>query len=242
MITSRFLTCTIALQVSVLASIFGTDINRVEASSPAPQNANTPSTARCLFQEDFASGTFVINQPGQYRLCENISFKPNPPGVGQTPAEAFQPDYIVYDKENYGLGFFAAIAIETTGVDLFLDEYKIEQSKEHALIQRFFAIIELASSPFLTNVGPHNFGRCSSAKDVRILGPGTLGLSSHHGIHGNDNLNVVIDGIVFQDFEVAAVSLNNADNVMISNNQILNNRHNVPVVGMFSAAVQIRYA
>ena len=39
---------------------------------------------------------------------------------------------------------------------------------------------------------------------------------------------------------MAAVSLNNVDNLEISNCSILRNRHDVPVVGLFSAARQLR--
>lgn len=56
------------------------------------------------------------------------------------------------------------------------------------------------------------------------------------GIHGNDNSNVLIKDVTFTDFEVAAVSLNNVDSLTIENCEILQNRHDVPVVGMFSAA------
>ena len=212
----------------------------VGAQDPTPQDVNTPQDATCLYQDDFTAGTYIINTPGEYRLCEDITFNPNPPAAGESPAEAFQPDYNMYDKKNYALGFFAAIAIEADGVDLYLDAYTLKQSPEHALMQRFFALIELASSPFLPAVGPHDFGNFQPAKNVKILGPGTLGLSSHHGIHGNENSNVVIEGITFENFEVAAASLNNADDLFIKNNRILNNRHDVPVVGMFSAAVFIR--
>lgn len=206
---------------------------------PSPKHVDTPSEAICLYQTDFAQGTYIIDQPGQYRLCEDITFKPNPPEVGQSPAEAFQPDYTVYDEKNYGLGFFAAIAIEASGVDLFLDECRLEQSPEHALMQRFFALIELGSSPFLPGVGPHDFGALRPATNVRILGPGKIGLSSHHGIHGNNNAFIEVRDVDFQDFEVAAVSLNNVDDLIIQDNKVLNNRREVPIVGMFSAAVFI---
>jgi hypothetical protein len=61
------------------------------------------------------------------------------------------------------------------------------------------------------------------------------------GIHGNDNLNVVIRDVTFHDFEVAAASLNKVDGLLIENCKILRNRHDLPVVGMFSAARFMRY-
>ena len=232
----QFVLWAVALLVATSSSI--ASVSATE--DPAPQNSNTPASAKCLKQADFATGTVIINTAGQYRLCEDISFMPNPPGPGESPAEAFMPDFTVYDSQNYGLGFFAAIAIQTSDVDLYLDGYTLDQSPEHALMQRFFALIELASSPFLTGIGPHDFGNFVPATHCRILGPGTLGRSSHHGIHGNENSNIEIVGIEFRDFEVGAVSLNNADDVLIQGNIIPHNRQNVPVVGMFSAAVFIR--
>lgn len=197
--------------------------------------------ATCINQADFDIGTLIIDTPGVYELCEDIVFKPNPPPSGGSPLDAFQPNYDIYDEKNYGLGFFAAISIVASGVEIHLNGHTISQSPEHALMQRFFALIELGSSPFLENTGPHNFGTYVPATDVKILGPGTMGLSSHHGIHGNNNANVVIQDVTFENFEVGAVSLNNADNVAIEDNHITQNRRDVPVVGMFSSAVFISF-
>ena len=60
------------------------------------------------------------------------------------------------------------------------------------------------------------------------------------GIHGNDNTNVLIQDVEFRDFEVAAVALNNVDSLEISGCNVVKNRDDVPVVGMFSAARFIR--
>ena len=60
------------------------------------------------------------------------------------------------------------------------------------------------------------------------------------GIHGNNNEDITITDVIFDDFEVAAVSLNNVDGLTIRNCEILKNRHDVPVVGLFSAARIIR--
>jgi hypothetical protein len=70
---------------------------------------------------------------------------------------------------------------------------------------------------------------------VVIKGPGNLSRSSH-GIHGNENRNVEIRNVIFRDFEVAAVSLNNVDGLNIQNCEIQHNRRDVPIVGSFSAA------
>ena len=148
---------------------------------------------------DFISGTKIIDISGSYKLCEDITFHPNGPIDGQLPSEdAFDPIFLDengvhnnvvqgsgYDKNKFGLGFFAAIAISTSNVDLYLNGYTIEQSKGHALFQRFFAIIELADSPFIQNVGPAQFiGQgdvINSASNINIIGPGIIGRSAHHG-------------------------------------------------------------
>jgi hypothetical protein len=109
-------------------------------------------------------------------------------------------------------------------------------------MQRFFAVIELASAPFIPDVGPHNFvsTEFKAAKNFKLTGPGTVGLSSHHGIHGNENENIQISDVTFKDFEVGAVSLNNVKGLEIKNCVIPHNRQDVPILGSFSAALKIR--
>ena len=100
-----------------------------------------------------------------YRLCEDIVFCPGKPDLdtatnNEDIVTAFSPSSTgleEYNKKEFALGFFAALSIQADGVDLSLNGYSIKQCKEHALMQRFFALIELASSPFLPAVGPHDF-------------------------------------------------------------------------------------
>lgn len=206
-----------------------------------------PSTI-CLYQSDFDDGTLILSEPGNYKLCEDITFYPlvNPPETSsEGAANAFEPIFSGYYDENaFGLGFFAALSIATNDLTLDLNGYIIQQSEEHALLQRFFAVIELADSPFIKGVGPAEFvaesNEFNSASNISIIGPGTIGRSAHHGIHGNENDNVLIKDVTFVDFEVAAVSLNKADRLSIENCEITQNRHNVPILGMFSAARFIR--
>jgi hypothetical protein len=209
---------------------------------------NIAVEATCLNQDDFNQGTLIITEPGTYQLCEDITFYPqvNPPtSSSEGAADAFEPIFPgAYDENAFGLGFFAAISIATSDVTINLNGYTIEQSQEHALLQRFFAVIELADSPFIKGAGPAQFvgesNYLNSGSNIQILGPGTIGRSSHHGIHGNNNSNVVVDSVTFTDFEVAAVAINNANNLSITNCNISQNRHDVPVLGMFSAAKFIR--
>jgi hypothetical protein len=220
------------------------DDNNGEVPNPSLNSCGAPPTATCLTNADFATGTKIIDTPGQYMLCEDIVFDPNGPAAGEVPGEdAYDPDFSVYDVNAYGLGFFAAIAITASDLELYLNCHTIEQSAGHALFQLFFAVIELASAPFIPNAGPATFALADSfkaASNVKIQGPGTIGRSSHHGIHGNDNSNVNIQHVVFRDFEVAAVSLNNVDNLIIENSVVPQNRHDVPILGSFSAARQLR--
>ncbi len=143
-----------------------------------------------------------------------------------------------YDPAAFGIGFFAAIAIPADGVTVDLNDYTLEQSEEHALLQRFYANIELASAPFIPGQGPHDFGSTfDPANNVTILN-GTLGLSSHHGIHGNRNENVTIQDVESDKFEVAAIALNGANSAVIED-VTATNRKDVPVLGTFSNALFI---
>ena len=222
-----------------------------------------------ILQEHFSDGTLIIDTAGgNFKLYENIEFKPNPVGTLVTKADAglvppYDPtanDIIAldaslagrpllsqydldgsgqrYDPAAFGLGFFSAIAIPADNVTLDLNGYTLEQSEEHALLQRFYANIELGSAPFIPGQGPHDFGSAyDPAENVTILS-GTLGLSSHHGIHGNSNENVTIQGINLEDFEVAAIALNGANNAVIED-VTATNRKDVPVLGTFSNALFI---
>lgn len=144
-----------------------------------------------------------------------------------------------YDPAAYGVGFFAAIAITAEDVVLDLNRHTIEQSAEHALLQRFFAVIELADQPFITGQGPSGFGDdIESAKNVHIMN-GTIGRSSHHGIHGNANENVKVTNVDFVDYEVGAIALNGVQGLSVVNVNATN-RKDVPVLGTFSSAQFIK--
>lgn len=144
-----------------------------------------------------------------------------------------------YDPAAYGIGFFAAIAITADDVVLDLNGHKIEQSAEHALLQRFFSVIELADQPFVPNQGPAGFGDgIDSATNVTIRN-GVIGRSSHHGIHGNGNENITITNVNFNGYEVGAVALNGVQGLDVVN-VTATNRKDVPVLGTFSSAQFIK--
>lgn len=181
-----------------------------------PNGIYTSKNIIQITQSDFKNGTYRIEEPGYYLIMSDITFD---------PVELFPtPDNIKYPngmgKEGvgpYSLGFFAAITIECEDVILDLNYKTIKQSKKHHLQQRFFSVIELAESPFIHKQGPHKFTdkAIKSASRCMIIN-GTLGRSSHHGIHGNNNLGITICNVDIKDFEVAGIALNGCKDSIIT--------------------------
>lgn len=240
-----------------------------------------------LRQADFTWGTYIIDQPGHYRLAEDISFAPNSPAtlaaaiadgtidattaarlglpaapspvpaslagaplatqfrhgpLGRDPQGSSQPagpTTPTFDPAAYGLGFFAAIVIAADHVTLDLGGHRIEQSAEHALLQRFFSVIELADAPFIPRQGPASFSAGLTSATNVLIHNGTIGRSAHHGVHGNANRNVVIANVDFEGYEVGAVALNGVTGLLVINSHA-ENRKDVPVLGTFSAAQFIK--
>lgn len=196
----------------------------------------TPTTKGVIeiYQKDFENGPFVITQPGKYILMEDIEFNPLSQNFDQIfESLASFPDF----NHGYVLGYFAAIIIYGLNIDLNLGGHTIRQSHLHNLQQRFFSIIELADRPFMPGQGPANFGTpLVGCKNVTISN-GVLGLSSHHGIHGNNPMNVNINNIVMYDYEVAGISINGGQNINFSNIEVRHNYKNILVNGLFSNAV-----
>ena len=210
-----------------------------------------------LTNEDFINGTYVISEPGLYIVDEDITFNPNNYSYMLSSeaedlrtanglmineikkcdtSKVYPSQFGKYDPKAYGLGFFAMIAITVENVVLDLNGKKIEQSVEHNLQQRFFSVLELADQPFLNSQGPHSFGEeIDSATNVWVKN-GTLGRSSHHGIHGNNNVNVLLTDLKFDDFEVSPVALNKVDGLHCNNLNIIKNNQTIPVKAVWSSA------
>lgn len=68
-----------------------------------------------------------------------------------------------------------------------------------------------------------------------MLKNGVIGLSSHHGIHGNAGVDIRLENLVFRMFEVAAMSLNGFHDVTIKNVDIKQNNQEINVLGIWSA-------
>lgn len=64
---------------------------------------------------------------------------------------------------------------------------------------------------------------------------GKLGLSSHHGIHGNNAERVVISNVDISNFEVAGISLNKCSGAALTNVRVHDQRRDIPVRATYSA-------
>ena len=201
-----------------------------------------------IYQSDFDTGSLIIDKPGYYQIMKNIVFDPNPPNDNSKDEvlncckplfDQLKSNGGIYDDNAFKLGFFGVIVVQSNDVIIDLNKKTISQSNRFALMQRFSSIIELSSAPFIASQGPSNFGlNVYHPSNITILN-GILGQSSHHGIHGNGNVDIKIIDVDFIDFEVAGIHLNGAENVEIINCN-MENRKDIPVLGIFSSAIFIR--
>ena len=204
---------------------------------------NTPKALIRLRNSHFTNGTVRITKPGIYILQEDIVFEPNATNdFFPTHAQIASGQFPMGTLGAYHLGFFAAITVETTGVILDLNSHTIKQSKLHNLEQRFYANIEFASAPFIPAQGPATFSTSSNyvAANGLLVRNGTLGTSSHHGIHGNGMSNIVIDNVTIEDFEVAGIALNGATTGVINKTVVRNASQKIPVLSTYSQSRFIR--
>lgn len=180
---------------------------------------------------DLQEGTYIMEKSGIYQLQEDIVFHPN-------PEYDFQPkpsQYLKYNpKLGYGLGFFAVFVIQGQNIKFDLNGFSIRCSKEFLLKQRFCAIIELASTPFIPNQGPANFGPIIQSAKNCIIQNGCLGQVSHHGIHGNGMENIKIKNLTIKEYEVAAISLNGGINIIVEDCKILGVSTKVPCLSNYA--------
>ena len=77
------------------------------------------------------------------------------------------------------------------------------------------------------------YGTSKAAARV-LVSNGTLGRSSHNGIHGNGAQHVVLKNLHVRDWEVAGIQLNGADNVAIVGCQVGPNARSVPAKAALS--------
>ena len=190
-----------------------------------------------LQQRHFNKGTLRITKPGYYVLSENIVF--NPPTLFPNQQQIDSGLYPIGTDGPYHLGFFGAIAVETSNVVIDLNGRTITQSTEHNLLQRFFAVVELANSPFIPGQGPHSFIDTfgwKPASNTLIMNGGLLN-SSHHGVHGNENANVMVYNTTITNYEVGGVALNGATGSIVSNNVMKGNNTTIKILSSFPQSI-----
>ena len=206
-------------------------------------NKNTPYATIILKQSHFNNGTVRITKPGRYILAENITFNPNESNdFSPTQIQISSGLYPEMMNGPYHLGFFAAITVECENVIIDLNNKILKQSEKHAFQQRFYANIELANSPFITKQGPGNFNGSmgfKSSNNVLIMN-GTLGNTSHHGIHANSAKNIILYNLDITNFEVAGIALNGTTDSILSNINIHDNKQNIKILSTYSQARFIR--
>ena len=106
--------------------------------------------------QDFYYGTYRIIKSGKYCLGENIVLNPragsveypNKYGSWFPINDQFYPGSVNHDDGGFALGFFAAISIEVSNVELDLMGFGIVQARPFYLQQRFFNLIEIQNAPF----------------------------------------------------------------------------------------------
>ena len=149
-----------------------------------------------LTNSHFKSGTFVANEDNvEYILQEDIIFNPLPENDNH-PIPA--PNCGDYCGKEYEIGFFAVMAINAENVVVNLNGKTMKAHNDFVKNQRFMSIIELGATPFLTNQGPNDFGAWTSRINNVVIRNGKIGLSSHHGIYGNNVRNILIRNFDFE--------------------------------------------
>lgn len=211
--------------------------------------AATSDGATYFTQADFDDGTCLIDSPGLYKLSENIVFNPN--SVASLHAKYPDHDMTSYDVGDVlpqqfcyydpaAFGFFAAIAVCSCNVTIDLNGHIIEQSVEHGLQMRFFTLVQLNSAPFMGGSGPHKFVGHGGLRGLHTTSLSKTVVSVAPPIMVSwamTNVNVTIKDVKFGDFEIAAIHLNGAKDVLIENCKIKGNQNDIPILiyGTFSA-------
>ena len=178
--------------------------------------------------------TLFLTRPGTYILKEDII-------VGSS-SMGDKGKFIDFDRQTgappFHLGLWAAISIMGKNIVLDLNGHTISMTTNFQRQQRFFSLIELASQPFPKGIaGFPKEPIC--AENVTIMG-GTLCNTSHHCIHGNNNKDIIIENMVMKDFEVAAIAINNADNLIIREIDINGTSRDITVLSTYSTVVDLK--
>jgi len=214
------------------------DIDNIEIA-----NIDSKTNIYLIYASDFESGTYRILNPGFYKLMEDVEFDFNP-GNYDSPnaAYAWLPSLDSEDEYPganngfvgpYSLGFFAGVSIESSNVMLDLGGHELKMSKQMYLQQRWFSVIEIGNKPFISGQGPSNFGASFKSSSNIVIKNGKLGLTSHHGIHGNSMKKLTLRELEIYDFEVGGIQLNGFEDASITNVVVGPSATEVPVWGPY---------
>ena len=103
-------------------------------------------------------------------------------------------------------GILAAIEIRCSNVTIDFCGHTIQQSKRFVIEQRAYSFIEIVPGK----------GDNVSISGIKIFN-GTMGRSSHFAIRGTNVSNIIIRDMCFNNYEVAAIWLNDAQQPIIEN-------------------------
>eukprot|EP01084_Bolivina_argentea_P008603 16099_1 len=201
------------------------NIKNTEQAQQPPERYTSTNHIVHLSQSDFEHGTLRIVHPGTYFITQDITFDFNAPDDASNVLsdDAWWPNIEDGDlypgagksRDAFFLGFFAGITIETEDVILDLNGHVLKMSEKFYFSQPFFSIIELASQPFLPQEGPGFFGSDPVFASNVVIKNGILGLTSHHGVHGNYNRDITISNVVIRDFQTHGIQFNGYNNVIL---------------------------
>jgi len=227
------------------------------SKSEKQQEIACANNVHYLSQSDFLFGTYRIRECGEYIFTEDIVCNFNAPTKEEEEADDFSPNSITADRlywyptrqqsqsqypglytyeGSYSLGFFTGITVESDDVIINLNGFSFEMHPKFYLQQRFFSLIELAAKPFLPHQGASTWGLTEVyyANNLEIKGPGNIGLSSHHGIHGNSANNVYIHDLNVKRFDVAGIACNGCTFVKIENVMVGPQNDEIPTLGRYT--------
>ena len=211
-----------------------------EAEQLTAQTANKGSFVT-LRQADFSQGTVRIRAGGYFKLAENIVFEPNSTVVDPiqryTPTAAQRLSGALYADDAYVRDFFTALTIEAEDVYLDLNGFSMSVSALFQAAQRFTSVVELADQPFPPMQGPGNFGASVAAARNAVVANGTIRLSSHHGIHGNNCSNILLENLTFRDYEFAGIAINWGMNCVVYKCKLLGTLQSLKFNARLSAAM-----
>ncbi|MEN8239908.1 MAG: hypothetical protein ABFR53_12005, partial [Actinomycetota bacterium] len=138
-----------ALRLSVAVAVVASMLMVIPTGAIAGNNAGT----MILNNDDFRYGTFVIDEPGTYRLGEDISFNPNSPDTltaavddGTIPAEIADLLGLASPVDAYHAGFPLFTQFAPGGVESFTPGGPLDARYDPAAFGvGFFAAIAISA-------------------------------------------------------------------------------------------------